>query len=272
MKRILATVLTIMMIIGMLPHMALAQEEISVIVNGTKVDFPDEQPYYTQDRVMLPVRFVSEQLGGEVAWYEKTQTVTIMDETNAVALTVNSRQVIVNNAELMLDVVPTIYNDRIYVPLRFISEALGAQVDWDPDTWTVTITRLVQTEDEGNDKKVYALYHGFRRTREHDGDLGSWSQYYDTSNSATGVDHINYNADLIDENGIHQLANINGGPIVGMQSEIDPDYVEYKMLLAKIANIDGFMVDFGFPEYGNTVLMKAFMEQAQKYDLEIGAD
>lgn len=272
MKRILAITLAAMMLVGALPLMAAAEEKITVVVNGTKVDFPDEQPYYTGERVMVPVRFVSEQLGGEVAWFEKTKTVTVMDKTNAVALTVDSPEVTANNTEITLDIAPTVRNDRTYVPLRLISEALGAQVDWEEDTKTVTITRAEQTVDEGNDKKVYALYHGFRRTREHDGDLGSWKQYYDSSSSATGLDHINYSADLMDENGIHQLASINGGPVVGMQSEIDPDYVEYKMLLAKIANIDGFMVDFGFPEYTNTVLMKAFMEQAQKYGLEIGAD
>nr|QGT51249.1 hypothetical protein Firmicute1046_3250 [uncultured Firmicutes bacterium] len=273
MKRILAVSLTIVMAFSTMMFTVAAQEEaVSVTVNGKQVVFPDEQPYMQNGRVMVPVRFVSEELGAEVAWFEETKTVTVMDETSAAALTVDVAEVTANNQTLTLDVSPVSRNNRTYVPLRFVSEALGAQVDWEQGSNTVSITRSAPTTDEGNNKKIYALYHGFRRTREHDGDLATWNQYADSSKSATGRDHINFSADLIDEEGIHQLANVNGGPIVGMQSEIDPDYVEYKMLLAKIANIDGFMIDFGFPEYGNTVLTKAFMEQARKYDMEIGAD
>ena len=273
MKRILSAVLTMVMVLCTMSCAVLAQgETVSVIVNGKRVSFPDEQPYNQNGRVMVPVRFVSEELGADVEWFEDAKTVTVTDKANAAVLTVNSYDVTANNQKLTLDAEPVLQNDRVYVPLRFVSEALGAQVDWEQESGTVNITRSAPTEDNGNGKKVYALYHGFRRTREHDGDLATWNQYADSSQSATGKDHINYSADLIDENGVHNLANVNGGPIVGMQSEIDPDYVEYKVLLAKIANIDGFMVDFGFPEYGNTVLTKAFMEQAKKYDMEVGAD
>lgn len=121
-------------------------------------------------------------------------------------------------------------------------------------------------------KKIYALYHGFRRTREHDGDLGTWKQYFTTEKSLTGQKSVNYNPDLLDEDGRAQVASVNGGPVVGMQSELDADYIEYKILLAKMAHIDGFLIDFGFPEYANTVLLHAFMEQAQKYDFEIGVN
>lgn len=272
MKRILAAVLTAVMVLGTTAFAARQENSVTVIVNGKQVAFPDEQPYNQNGRVMVPVRFVSEELGADVAWFEAVKTVTVTDKTNAVALTVDSDEVTVNNRMVTLDAVPVVRNDRTYVPLRFVSEALGAEVQWEQSDNTVNITRTAAVPDEGNDKKVYALYHGFRRTREHDGDLGTWKQYYTSKQSATGVEHINYTGDLIDEDGLRDLANVNGGPIVGMQSETDPEYIEYKMLLAKIANIDGFMVDFGFPEYGNTVLMKAFMEQAQKYDMEVGAD
>lgn len=273
MKRVLAAALTVIMASGTIAFAETDTEDpVSVFVNGEQVKFPDEQPYSQNGRIMVPVRFVSEELGADVTWFGQTKTITVTDETNAIELTVDSPDITVNNETLTLDTVPVFRNDRTYVPLRFVSEALGAQVDWEQDTSTVSITRSDPQTDDGNDKKVYALYHGFRRTREHDGDLATWNQYYDTSGSATGIDHINFSADLIDENGLHELASVNGGPVVGMQSELDPDYIEYKMLLAKIANIDGFMVDFGFPEHANTALIKAFMEQAQKYDMEIGAD
>lgn len=133
-------------------------------------------------------------------------------------------------------------------------------------------SRVVHAQESGDGKKVYALYHGFRRTREHDGDLGSWKQFYNTEKSATGQKTVNYNPDLLNSDGTAQTASVNGEPIVGMQSELDVDYIEYEILLAKAAHIDGFLVDFGFPEYGNTVLLRALMEQAEKYDFEIGVN
>ena len=273
MRRILTCLVALAMVSGIFEvGYAAGQQPVTVVVDGETVVFPDGQPYEAGGRVMVPVRFVSEKLGAEVSWFEDTRTVTVIDEHNAIALTVGKQEVIANNETVTLDAAPELKEDRNYVPLRFVSEALGASVDWDNETRTVQIKKgnaPVQTE---SDKKIYALYHGFRRTREHDGDFGTWKQYYTSDKSKTGLEYINYNPDLIDEEGIHDLASVNKGPIVGMQSEIDEDYVEYKMLLAKIANIDGFMVDFGFPEYGNTILMKAFMEQAQKYDMEVGAD
>ena len=271
MKRFLAVALTMAITLGLIPAAA-RDKEITVTVNGSKVRFPDEQPFEQSGRVMVPVRFVSEELGAEVNWHEQTQTVSVIDSSHAAALTIGAKEVTADNAAVTMDVSPVYRNDRTYVPLRFVSEALGAEVEWDENSRTVTVTRSPQRPDTGNDKKVYALYHGFRRTREHDGDLGTWQQYYTSKQSGTGVDHINFSADMIDGDGIHNLANMNGGPVVGMQSELDPAYIEYKMLLAKIAHIDGFMVDFGFPEYGNTVLIKAFMEQAEKYGMEVGAD
>ena len=129
--------------------------------------------------------------------------------------------------------------------------------------------KAVEQEDS---RKVYALYHGFRRTREHDGDLGSWKQFFSTESTLTGQKSVNYNPDLLDGSGRAQMASVNGGPIIGMQSELDEDYIEYEILLAKMSHIDGFLVDFGFPEYGNTVLLNAIMEQAGRYDFEIGVN
>lgn len=123
----------------------------------------------------------------------------------------------------------------------------------------------------GNGKKVYADYHGVRYTREHDGKLGRWEMYADTEKSSTGRKSLCYNADLIDGQGRHDIAAVNY-PLVGMQSNLDEDYIEYQILSAKAAKIDGFFIEWGFFPHENDVLLRAMQKVAAKYDFEIGVN
>ena len=125
------------------------------------------------------------------------------------------------------------------------------------------------TSAGGNGKKVYADYHGVRYTRRHDGKLGRWEMYADTWQSATGRKTLCYNADLIDSTGRHRIA-AQAYPQVGMQSNLDEDYIEYQVLSAKTAGIDGFFIEWGFYPHENDVLLKAMQKVARKYDFEIG--
>lgn len=122
-----------------------------------------------------------------------------------------------------------------------------------------------------NGKKVYADYHGVRYTRSHDGKLGRWQMYANTEKSITGRKALCYNADLIDENGRHNIAAAFY-PLVGMQSDLDPDYIEYQILSAKTAKIDGFFIEWGFKPHENDVLLRAMQQVAAKYDFEIGVN
>lgn len=110
----------------------LAAGVMRVVVNGNRVAFPDAQPYMdANNRVLIPVRFVSEELGAKVSWNKETETVTIVDGNNTVALVVGQKQMKVNGVTKQLDTKAIIKNTRTFVPLRFISEALGATVEWD---------------------------------------------------------------------------------------------------------------------------------------------
>lgn len=123
----------------------------------------------------------------------------------------------------------------------------------------------------GNGKKVYADYHGVRYTRRHDGKLGRWEMYADTWQSSTGRKTLCYNADLIDSSGRHDIA-AQAYPLVGMQSNLDPDYIEYQILSAKAAGIDGFFIEWGFYPHENDVLLKAMQDVASRYGFEIGVN
>lgn len=122
-----------------------------------------------------------------------------------------------------------------------------------------------------NGKKVYADYHGVRYTRQHDGQLGRWALYANTSNSSTDKKTLCYNADLILTSGQHEIASVNY-PLAGMQSNLDHDYIEYQILSAKAAKIDGFFIEWGFMHHENDLLLKAMQKVAVKYDFEIGVN
>ncbi|WP_323480931.1 stalk domain-containing protein, partial [Acinetobacter baumannii] len=115
-----------------------AGQGIRVEVNGQEVSFPDAQPYMEDSRVLIPVRFVSEALGADVKYGNRT--VVIEHNGQVISLKVNTRTVNVNGKQITLDVPARIKQERTFVPLRFVSEALEAQVHWDSAKKLVSIT------------------------------------------------------------------------------------------------------------------------------------
>ena len=76
-------------------------------------------------------RFVSEELGAKVSWDGQKKQVTIADGETTVVLTVGQKEMQVNGNKKTLDTAASVKDTRTYVPLRFVSEALGAVVEWD---------------------------------------------------------------------------------------------------------------------------------------------
>ncbi len=103
----------------------------------------DVAPVIKEERTMLPARFVFEKLGAKVGWDEKTKTVTITSEDGktVIEIPIGSPIVTVNGEKVTLDSPAFIENSRTYTPVRFIAEALGAEVEWDAKTQEVTIIK-----------------------------------------------------------------------------------------------------------------------------------
>lgn len=142
---------------GNLPTEANTTITANMAVNGKLVYFPDERPYLNEDgRTMVPLRFPSETLGADVQWLEATRQVKITLRNHAtlpnkdLLCTIGSSAVTVNNQTKYMDTVPIIVNSRTMVPLRFISEYLGAVVDWHEDS------RVAHVFTEGQSKAEQA--------------------------------------------------------------------------------------------------------------------
>ena len=107
----------------------------------------DVAPKIVNDRTMLPARFVAENLGAKVEWDGEKELVTITgknlktDENVTILITIGAATAKVNGKEIKLDSPAFIENDRTYTPIRFISEELGASVEWVEKDKKVIITK-----------------------------------------------------------------------------------------------------------------------------------
>jgi len=117
---------------------ALAQGAIGVYIDGQAVTF-DMPPMMMQGRVLVPLRGIFERLGATVDYDPRTQHIVAIRGAQTVELTIGSRQARVNEAPTLLDVPALAINGRTMVPLRFISEALGATVQWVEASRTILI-------------------------------------------------------------------------------------------------------------------------------------
>lgn len=109
---------------------------IPVIVNGQQVQF-DTPPIERGGRVFVPLRGVFEKLGASVVYDNGLINATGSGRT--IQLKIGSTTATVAGNNQQLDVAPFLVGPRTYVPLRFVSQALGATVDWNNNTQTVTI-------------------------------------------------------------------------------------------------------------------------------------
>ncbi len=110
---------------------------VSVIVNGQPVSF-DQPPVERAGRVFVPLRGVFERLGASVVYANGVINAT--GNGRNISLHIGSTQATIDGQPQSLDVAPFLVGARTLVPLRFVAQALGAAVDWNNNTSTVTIT------------------------------------------------------------------------------------------------------------------------------------
>jgi len=116
-----------------------AAQPIRVYIDGAPLSM-DVPPQLVDGRTLVPLRAIFEALGAELEWNPETRTVTGTKGDTIVILTVGSTTPTVNGQVVPIDVPARIVDDRTLVPLRFVAESFGVDVDWDGSTRIVTIT------------------------------------------------------------------------------------------------------------------------------------
>ncbi|MBM3497555.1 MAG: DUF4377 domain-containing protein [Armatimonadetes bacterium] len=106
---------------------------------GSGVITSDAPPLIREGRTLVPLRAIFEWLGADVDYDSTTRRIEATKGAHVVRLQLDSARAYVDGASVALEAPATSISGRAYVPLRFVSEALGAEVDWDADSRTVTV-------------------------------------------------------------------------------------------------------------------------------------
>ena len=139
MKKIVS-ILLMVVIISMCTNIS-AHMEVKVTLDGNEIYFPDAKPFVDErDRVLVPIRFVSEALGALVDWENESRTAVIKQGNDEIRYTVYQPMAYLNGEMMVMDTYGILKDERTLVPIRFISELLGCTVNWDEKTSTVVIT------------------------------------------------------------------------------------------------------------------------------------
>lgn len=134
MKKIIMFISVLLLVFGF-NHTPLKASN-RVTLDGAKV---------IENRTLVPLRSIFEELGASVEWNQKDKTVTATKGSTTVWLKLGSKNTKVNGQTVIIDVPAKSYNGSTYVPLRFVSEAMGANVNWDGGKATATITQSDKT-------------------------------------------------------------------------------------------------------------------------------
>ncbi|REK76685.1 copper amine oxidase N-terminal domain-containing protein [Paenibacillus paeoniae] len=144
----------------MVPAAGAASKVPLIKINGTLFVTPagEPQPYINKDyRTMGSVRLVGNALGvldDNIEWDDKARTVRMEKNKTVILITVGQQDLSVNGKTVEMDTVAELKNGRVFIPLRFIAESLGAKIEFDEKSRTVLIT----TDDPSVGKHNLASY------------------------------------------------------------------------------------------------------------------
>jgi opacity protein-like surface antigen len=125
-----------------------------VEVNGKKID---AEAVIVDSRTLVPVRGVFEELGYTVDYNADTKTATLTKNDTVVAMTMGDTYFTVDGKQITPEVPQQIIDSRFMLPLRAVSEAIGANVEWDSETKTAVIStglRVVEVQDFSNNTPI----------------------------------------------------------------------------------------------------------------------
>lgn len=117
---------------------AVSPANVKIMVEGKHLEMLTP-PVIVSDRTLVSVRSIGEAVGGVVTWDPVGRKATITRGSDQVVISLGDQTALVNGEPVLMEVPAQIVDDRTMVPLRFIAEALGATVEWDPVTRTANI-------------------------------------------------------------------------------------------------------------------------------------
>lgn len=269
--------------------------QVGVMVNGEYVKFPDAAPEVTDGRTMVPVRALVETLGGKVEYQAGTDGDVIRfvidgyayefatgSTTVKVSVTADNGKDTPKPEDIKMDCAPYIKGGRTYVPIRFISEALGYEVGWDNDFQTAILLDRAALAEEFD--KDYTIMNKVQANR-----VAGWEKDKTLSTdmkgnvTATAFDTLNgsktYKADF-DSQVLMDREAVSGGfsiklsdnvvdLLVGQYGDMDEEVLERLELMVKALEDAEFIMN---QEGRMWVKSPALDELGGKKDIWCGVD
>lgn len=118
-------------------------DEITVLVNGKPVVSDTSAVISPSGSTMLPFRSIFNALGvsdDSIKWNPNSKSIEVSTGERYIFLMIGNTGALIDDKLITLNSAPYIADGRTFVPVRFVSEALGADVQWNKSTKTVTIT------------------------------------------------------------------------------------------------------------------------------------
>ncbi len=174
-SKILLAVLSSAMLFSAIPAYAqtpliLQINNKTMTANGIEKEI-DSEPIIINNRTLLPIRAVMEEIGGTVNWDNETQEITLTYQGDITRLVIDSTTAYLNDTAITIDTAPVIINGRTMLPIRFIAESFHFDVVWDNQTITITKQETAEqqltientnTEQSNNEQEnITALSVGF---------------------------------------------------------------------------------------------------------------
>ena len=142
MKKIISLALILVLILSFGTVIKASETKIEIVINGEYITL-DSDPVIVNDRTLVPIRAIAEKLEYNVEWKAEERAVLINNDEVLLLFEIDSPYMLEIHFDKQeskeLDVAPQILNDRTYMPLRAVGEALGCDVDWDEENRTVII-------------------------------------------------------------------------------------------------------------------------------------
>ena len=135
------------------PALTYAQSNIQVKLDGSYVKFSGQEPTVINNRTMVPLREIFENLGYSIEWDANTKTATLNKDNKSISIQTGADSFSVNGVGKELDVPAQILNGSLMLPLRAIGEAAGLSVVWDSNSKTVIMTNIAEVNNVSTDSK-----------------------------------------------------------------------------------------------------------------------
>lgn len=153
MKKIISLLLAFVMVMSISAQAMPRPMEITVYVDDAKLEF-DVAPTSENGRTLVPMRYIFEALGAEVKWIGEENKVVATKGNTSIELILGSNIMLKNGEEIILDVPAKAIDGRTLVPVRAISEALDAKVNWNGEEYKVDIRSIVPNYVKGTSLEV----------------------------------------------------------------------------------------------------------------------